>query len=175
MVDAGTTRRRFMVAAIGLSGVAAGTLGPALMRAGFAWAQSGNGADDSTLATMTQLARRLFPHDALNDRTYLEVLDAALTATADDDAFAAILAEAETALDAGQQARFADLDETAQIEALRRHEQAGFFVAIQATVRNGVYTHPEFLRHIDYPGPSFAAGGYLNRGAGEIDWLPEDA
>jgi hypothetical protein len=26
---------------------------------------------------------------------------------------------------------------------------------------------------LGYEGPSFARGGYINRGAGEIDWLPE--
>jgi hypothetical protein len=173
--DTGTTRRRFVVAAIGLTGVATGTLGPAAMRAGLAWAQSGRAVDDSTLDVMTKMARRLFPHEALSDRAYLDVLNAALAAPAEDDSFATILADAEAALDAGQPRRFVDLEATAQIEVLRRHEQADFFLAIQAAVRNGIYTHPEFLSHIGYPGPSFAAGGYLNRGAGEIDWLPEDA
>jgi hypothetical protein len=26
---------------------------------------------------------------------------------------------------------------------------------------------------LGYEGPSFERGGYLNRGAGDIDWLPE--
>ncbi len=48
-----------------------------------------------------------------------------------------------------------------------------FFAAIQWAVKIRVYNHPAIWELLDYEGPSFEQGGYLNRGAGEIDWLPE--
>jgi hypothetical protein len=32
-----------------------------------------------------------------------------------------------------------------------------------------------YWKHVGYPGPSKDFGGYLRRGAGEIDWLGEDS
>ena len=56
---------------------------------------------------------------------------------------------------------------------MRGIETEAFFVAIQATVQFGVYNDPDFWKHVGYPGPSKGFGGYLHRGAGDIDWLPE--
>ena len=51
-------------------------------------------------------------------------------------------------------------------------EQRDFFVAIQMSVQTAFYNHPAVWAHLGYEGPSFDKGGYLNRGAGVIDWLP---
>jgi hypothetical protein len=53
-------------------------------------------------------------------------------------------------------------------------ESKGYFAAIQGAVRAGIYLNPVFWKHIGYPGSSKEYGGYLHRGAGDIDWLPED-
>jgi hypothetical protein len=57
---------------------------------------------------------------------------------------------------------------------MRELDGEGFFAAIQGTIRAGLYLNPVFWDHIDYPGSSTEFGGYLNRGAGDIDWLPEE-
>jgi hypothetical protein len=156
------TRRRFLVAAITFSGVATGAT---ILRASNAWAQSGDGPD----ASMIRLARLMFPHDEVVDEVFAEILDDALGGTAADGSFEATLDVAADALPAG----FIELDEAAQIEALTAVQDEAFFGSVFAAVRLRLYDHPACWRAIGYGGPSFADGGYLHRGAGEIDWLPE--
>jgi len=162
MRDSTISRRRFLVAAITFSGVATGAT---FLRASNAWAQSGDGPD----AAMIRLARLMFPHDGVSDDVFAEILNDALGATAADDSFAATLDAAADALPAD----FMGLDEAAQIEALTAVQGEAFFASVFAAVRIRLYDHPACWRAIGYGGPSFADGGYLHRGAGEIDWLPE--
>ena len=169
MRSADLDRRRFLVAAITLVGAGSGALGPAGLRVGRAWAQ-GTQLDPSTKETMVRMARLLFPHDTIADDVYADVLDQALASAAADASLAETLRQAEVALDA-QRGRFAELDEASQIAALRAVEGNIFFTAIHATVRSRFYNHPVVWQHLGYGGPSYAQGGYLNRGAGEVDWL----
>jgi hypothetical protein len=166
MSNSTTSRRRFLIAAIAFSGVTAGTIGPASLRFASAWAQSG---DASTLDTLVRMARLLLPHDGLADNIYAEVLNAALAATADDKS----LTEAETLLNAQQAGDFMNVDEDAQLSAMRAVENEASFAAVLSVVKTGMYNHPAVWEVINYEGPSYKDGGYLHRGAGEIDWLPE--
>lgn len=167
MLDTPVNRRRLLIAAVAFAGSAEA------LRLGRAWAQNGPAQDEPTQRAMALMARRLYPHDGLPDSVYARVLGDALAATAGDTAFANMLAEAENSLNAQQDADFIDLDEAGQLAALRSVEQAVFFSGIQTAVRLRLYNHPAFWELIGYEGPSWHSGGYLNRGAGEIDWLPE--
>lgn len=167
MADSSITRRRLLVAAIASSGVAGGML------VSRAWAQGGGSLDAESRAALTDLARRLYPHDAIEDSVYSEVLDNALEAAAADSSLADALAQAEAELDSLQPADFIDLDAESQTRALQSIEQAPYFAAIQGAVLAGVYNHPAIWELVGYGGPSWQQGGYLNRGAGEIDWLDE--
>jgi hypothetical protein len=167
MLDTPLTRRRLLITAVAFTGSAEA------LRLGRAWAQNGSAQDEATQRAMAQMARRLYPHDGLTDSVYAQILDDALAATAGDTAFAGMLAEAENSLNAHQNADFIDLDEAGQLAALRSVEQAVFFSGIQTAVRVRLYNHPAFWELIGYEGPSWQSGGYLNRGAGQIDWLPE--
>jgi hypothetical protein len=162
MRDNSLTRRRFLVAAVTFSGVATGA---ALLGASRAWAQGSAGPD----AAMTRLARLMFPHDGVPNEVYADILDDALGATAADGAFADTLDAAAAALPAD----FMALDEAAQVEALRAVQEEAFFGGILFAVRLRLYNHPAVWAVLNYEGPSWQRGGYLNRGAGEIDWLPE--
>ena len=162
MRESTLTRRRFLVAALTFSGVATGT---SILRASKAWAQSGDGPD----AAMLRMARLLFPHDDVSDEVFASILDDALGATAADGAFAATLDAATEALPGA----FTALDEASQVEALNAVQDEAFFGAIFFNVRLRLYNHPAVWAVLNYEGPSWQKGGYLNRGAGEIDWLPE--
>ena len=168
------TRRRFIVAVIALSGVAGSTLRPGLFSVSQAWAESTSSPDDSVRQSMVRMARLLFPHDALSDATYAEVLDQALSDAASSDVFAEHLETAAAALDKQSDGSWRELGVTAQIDAMRSIEAEPYFLAIQNHVRAGIYNGAAFWKHVGYPGPSKGFGGYLNRGAGDIDWLPED-
>jgi hypothetical protein len=155
-------RRRFLVGAIFL-GSSAGAL-----KYVSAWAQGGPGA------TLVRMARHLYPHDALDDAVYAQVLDDALSATAADASLADAFRSAEIELDARSESGFLDLTADEQLATMQAVEDAEFFAAIATAVRIRLYNHPAFWSLIGYEGPSWQRGGYLNRGAGEIDWLPGD-
>jgi len=169
------TRRRFIVSVIALSAAAGSTLRPGLFAVSRAWAESGPALDPSLREAMVRMARLLFPHDALTDTTYAGVLDQALSDTAASEAFASYLDAAAAALDRQSGRSWSALDEAAQIDALRSIESEPYFIAIREQLRLGIYNSRAFWKHVGYPGPSKDFGGYLHRGAGDIDWLPEDA
>lgn len=159
-----TSRRRFLVAAIAFSGVTAGSIGPAALRFAAAWAQSGA---ESTGDTLVRLARLMLPHDGLSDDVYVEVLNVGLAATADD---ASVI---EALLKAQQSEYFIAIDEDAQIVAMRAIEDEGSFAVVLGVLKANLYGNPKVWKVINYEGPSYQDGGYLHRGAGDIDWLPE--
>ncbi len=121
---------------------------------------------------MVRMARLLFPHEAMSDEVYGDVLNSTLAATASDGSFADALDAAEAALNAARSGDWADLNENEQIAVMREVEGEGFFAAIQGAVRGGLYFHPDFWEHIGYPGSAKEFGGYVNRGSDDIDWLP---
>ena len=166
-------KRRFLVACVALSGLAATPLGPAVFRASRAWAQAGGALDPAAREAMVRMARLLYPHDAVADQVYAEVLDQALASAASNPSLHDHLAQAHAALDGHQQTEFMDLDEAAQIAVMQAVEDSDFFRAIQVAVRSEIYRHPRVWEHLGYDGPSWAQGGFLNRGAGNIDWLDD--
>jgi hypothetical protein len=169
------TRRRFIVAAVALSGAAGIALKPGLFPISRAWAESPGQVGVDVRRAMVRMARLLYPHDALADEVYAGILDRALSDIAAGEGFARQLDEAAAALDDRSGGDWQDLDPAAQVRAMREIETQPFFTAIQGAVQYGIYNAPEFWEHVGYPGPSKDFGGYLNRGAGDIDWLPEES
>jgi hypothetical protein len=173
MLDSETSRRKFLIGVIAFTGLAGCAQGPSAGRLSNAFAQPSDQLDQSARDATVRMARLLYPHDAVSDDVYAEVLDQVLTSVANDDAFTEAINAAEETLNAQQAANFIDLDEEAQIVALQAIEQMDFFTTIQAAVRSRLYYHPAVWELLGYEGPSYQQGGYLNRGAGEINWLPE--
>ena len=169
------TRRRFVTAVIALCAGAGSSIESGLFSISRAWAGSGTAVDPAVRDAMVRMARLLYPHDALPDPVYAAVLDQALAEVAGGAAFASQLDEAAAALNAKAEGRWQDLDGAAQIAAMRSVENEAFFTAIQNQVRVGIYMGEAFWKHVGYPGPSKDFGGYLRRGAGEIDWLGEES
>jgi hypothetical protein len=169
MNESTTTRRRFLAAAIAFAGITGGTIGPAALRFGSAWAQTGVARDASTYDAIIRMARLLLPHDALSDDTYADVFNDALTATLGDDLLTAV----EDLLNAQQSTVFMSIDEEAQLAAIRGIENEAAFAGLLAALKTHMYGHPAVWEVLGYEGPSYQNGGYLNRGAGDIDWLPE--
>jgi hypothetical protein len=116
------TRRRFIVSVIALSGTAGAALRPDLFAVSRAWAESASPLDDSLRQAMLRMARLLFPHDALGDDVYAEILDRALSDVASGTEFAEQLEATADALARQPGDSWAELDETGQIEAMRSIE-----------------------------------------------------
>lgn len=171
MANKNATRRRFLVASIACSGLISTGLGTALLRAGSAWAQSAKGSDNE----LSRMARLLFPHNAIADNVYAEVIDDILAAAADDAELAAMLDDAVAALNAAREGDWFEAGEDEQIAAMQAVEGEAFFAAILSNVQARFYNHPQVWELIGYPGSSVEFGGYVDRGFNDIDWLPEDA
>lgn len=157
------TRRSFLTSAAGAAFIVA------LPGCGL---EAGLGENDRR--ALLRMARLLYPHDALADDIYAEVLQPFQSRVADDRAMAAALRAGFEELDraAGRDWRTAPTDD--QIEALQRIEDAAFFETVQGAVRTQLYEHPEVWNLIGYEGSSVEYGGYVHRGFDDIDWLPED-
>ena len=109
----------------------------------------------------------MLPHDGLTDDVYAEVLNEVLAATADDASVT------ESLLNKHQADSFMDIDEEAQLTVMRAIEHENSFATVLSALKTKMYGHPKVWEVIHYAGPSYQDGGYLNRGAGDIDWLPE--
>jgi hypothetical protein len=116
--------------------------------------------------TITAAARTMYPHDGLSDAVYAKV--AAKLAEGDLEVIAAGVAS----LDAGG-TPFVDLDAAGRLEAVRAIEGSTFFELVRSTAVVEVYSDRETWDKLGYEGPSFAQGGYLERGFDDLDWLPE--
>lgn len=173
MNQSNLARRRLVVAIVAFSCAAAIGLEPRWSLLRRARAESPGQPDTGVRAAMLRMARLLYPHDALPDSVYAGVLDRALSDVAAGADFGRQLDQAAAALDARAGRSWQDLDLAAQVAAMRDIETEAFFVAIENAVRAGIYNDPAFWKHIGYAGPSKGFGGYIRRGAGEIDWLPE--
>ena len=164
-----TSRRHFLVAAITVSGLATGTLATSLFRESAAWAKDPG-------KPLTRLARLLFPHGALAESVYDDVVARALAMTAADPAAKDLLPSAEQALNA--QVAGSDwyaADEQAQLAAMKALQDEAFFPAARNLFMFTLYTHEECWKAIGKPGSSREYGGYLERGFDDIDWLPDTA
>jgi hypothetical protein len=165
------TRRRFLMAAIVGSGVAASGLSLTLLGISKAWAQSPDAR--STQAGLARMARLLYPHE-VPDSVYSEVMSSILSAAATDPELKKFMDQAAVELDAATPGGFMAADDEAQLTALRGLEQQPYFAAIQGQVLPRLYNHPVIWQHIGYPGSSVEFGGYKDRGFNDIDWLPAD-
>ena len=122
---------------------------------------------------MIRMARLLYPHDAVPEDVYAEVLDQAVASFAGTPSFVEMLRNADTALNSQGPQRWIELDEKHQIAAMRAIERMDFFATIQVTIQTRLYNHPAVWAVLGYEGPSFEKGGYIDRGAGAIDWPSE--
>ena len=110
MNDEKTTRRRFLVATIAGSSAIASGLGLSLIRASSAWAQAAPSQAADSTRTLAQMARVLYPHSALPDSVYAEVVGGILSTTAADPQMIALLEQAVTELGEVRDTDFFDLD-----------------------------------------------------------------
>jgi hypothetical protein len=115
-------------------------------------------------ATITAVARTMYPHDALPDEVYARVSDVL-----------AGNAEAAPVIDAGLAALegFTDLSPDERLQALRKIEGSEFFELVRSTSVVEIYSDPRTWTAFGYEGPSFDKGGYLHRGFDDLDWLPD--
>jgi hypothetical protein len=125
-------------------------------------AQPGVHADQRT--QLTRMVRVMFPHHRFPDGPYERTADAILAAAAEDPRL-------RTQLDQGLR----DLEALGgpKVEVLRGMATTEFFEAVRANTVTTLYNDPEVWRILGWEGESYGQGGYLERGFGDLDWLPD--
>lgn len=127
--------------------------------------------DTRTAATLTAMARVLYPHDSLDDAFYRRVVD---TVAANADAAGrALLADGAAALDEAGARAFVDLAEKEKLAVLQAIEGTPFFEAMRAATARHLYDDRALWARFGYEGASSHLGGYVERGFDDIDWISE--
>lgn len=118
----------------------------------------------TTVATITAVARTMYPHDALPDEVYARVAAKLAEAT-----------ESQAVIKFGVAglAGFAERSDIERVQALREIEGSEFFELVRSTAVVEIYSDPRTWAAFGYEGPSFDKGGYLHRGFDDLDWLPD--
>ena len=123
-------------------------------------------------ATLVAMARQLFPHDALDDAPYADVVRS--IANEADDERTAFLIEGVELLDSAMETRFVDLPDERKVEVLKEIEGSDFFNDIRGTTVRNLYRNPVVWAQFGYEGPSSHLGGYVKRGFDDATWVPEE-
>lgn len=149
------------------------TLWAGLAVAGFSRARACDPAGSERISdALLRIARRLYPHPALEDAVYLDVLKPLRAEAAADPKIAAAFEKGCAELDAFAGGDWLHADTGSQIAALRSIEDSAFFEKLRNAVRVELYDHPEVWRLLGFEGSSVEHGGYIDRGFDDIDWLP---
>ncbi len=121
---------------------------------------------DTTAGVIAAAAFELFPHEGIPSERYVALASSFIAADADR---AAALAAEFGAAD------FTSGSRAARVERMRAVQGAAAFQALRMHVMMGLYTDLEVTRRFGYEGPSFARGGYLDRGFDDVRWVPDPA
>ncbi|MDE0203749.1 MAG: gluconate 2-dehydrogenase subunit 3 family protein [Rhodospirillaceae bacterium] len=128
--------------------------------------------DKHAQATLTAMARALYPHDFLDDSPYRRVVD--IVAEEGGAARRTLLAEGVAALDAVVGRSFVDLSEKEKVTALYAIEGSQFFEVVRAATARHLYDNRALWPRFGYEGASSHLGGYIERGFDDLDWISED-
>jgi hypothetical protein len=134
---------------------------------------STSAADAASVAAVAQVVRVMFPHSSFPDGPYERCASAIVEAGGEDVRWRAQLEQGLRDLDVVGGAPFASLDPSVALDVLRGMSATEFFQGIRSRVITTLYDDREVWKILGYEGPSFESGGYLHRGFGDLDWLPE--
>ena len=123
--------------------------------------------------TVAALARTLYPHVALPDSVYARVPAKIDEAAREDAAQAKEVAEGVADLDGRRSQPFTQRTAEEQLADAKAIAGSDFFELVRSTAVVEVYSDPDTWKLLGYEGPSFAQGGYIDRGFNDLDWLPD--
>ena len=136
-----------------------------------AWAAEVTHLQPSTMATLIQMARDIYPHDHVGDQYY-----AAAVKGYDAEDKAATVEAGVAGLNAAAQGKgFADYAsigwERDRVDILRAMEDSAFFQTVRGGLVTGLYNQKEVWPLFGYEGESYSHGGYIDRGFNDINWI----
>lgn len=136
-----------------------------------AWATEVKHLKPTTMASLIQMARDIYPHDRIADEFYA----IAVKGYDSEDAAAGVEAGI-AALDAAAQGKghasyLAMGWERDRVDLLRAMEESAFFQQVRGGLVTGLYNQKAVWPLFGYEGSSYEHGGYINRGFNDINWL----
>ena len=167
------SRRDFLAA----SGAAAITIsGTALMNPGEAWGMMVKNLKPTSMRTLIQMARDIYPHDSFGDKIYAEAMKGYDDVAGKDAGTKKLLEDGVALLDSKAKAKhgtsYIDVGwESDRVAILKEIESDAFFQKIRGGLVTGIYNNKAVWTKLGYEGASFPKGGYLDRGFDDISWL----
>ncbi len=142
-----------------------------------AWAEEAKALPPHVLASLTLMARDIYPHDHIADSFYIAAVQPWDDKAAADPAFHALMTGGVARLDSDAQdahgAAYIALPwEEQRVALLQGIEHTPFFKKARSDLVVSLYNQPALWPKLGYEGPSAQLGGYLYRGFDDIDWLP---
>lgn len=136
-----------------------------------AWAMEVDHIMPTTMATLIQMARDIYPHDHVADNFYAAAVKGYDTADK-----AELIEVGIAALDGAAQgqgfASYVDAGwERDRVDILRSMENSPFFQTIRGGLVTGLYNQKDVWPLFGYEGESFSQGGYIDRGFDDINWI----
>ena len=171
MNQASLKRRDFLIGSSTLLASLAvmGTTGVVMAPDG-AWAVSTTVLSSQEAATLIKFARAIYPHKKLKDAIYANVAHSLDDKAAKNDQLKTTLQQGIAQL---QQSKFASLNASKQLAALKDMETTPFFQTVRGECVTGIYNNPEVWKIFGYEGPSAEFGGYIHRGFNDLTWLKD--
>ena len=135
------------------------------------WAMETNSLSPTSMATLIQMARDIYPHDKIGDEYYAKAVKGYDNSDMKGNIEAGI-----ASLDAAAQGRgyanyLAVGWEQERVAILRGMERSPFFQQIRGGLVTGLYNQKEVWPIFGYEGSSFEKGGYINRGFNDVNWI----
>lgn len=122
---------------------------------------------DTDLALLASVAYDLFPFPALDAAMYVRVAERLLQAGNPAVPEGLMLLRAAVA-----DQPWTEVEESRRLAVLGDMQATPFFAAVRAATLEVLYRSPEVFAMVGYGGSAIEQGGYINRGFGDIDWLP---
>lgn len=143
-----------------------------------AQAQAAEALGEAALATLTRMARDVFPHARFDDGLYRSAVAGYGPQMAKDKGLKKLLAEGVASLDAtarklSGKAYGAIAEEAERLKVLQAVESSAFFKKVRGDLVVSLYNQPALWAKLGYQGPSADQGGYLNRGFNDQTWMDQ--
>jgi hypothetical protein len=129
--------------------------------------------EQNVAETVAALARTLYPHDALPDAVYARVSAKLDEAAREDAGQAQVINDGAADLDGRGDQPFVERSAEQRLADAKAIAGSDFFELVRSTAVVEVYSDPQTWSAFGYEGPSFAKGGYIDRGFNDLDWLPD--
>lgn len=150
--------------------VVTGAGGVTLAASNGSWAKEMKALDEAGARVLLRMTRQLYPHDALGDIYYAQVVEAIDAKAAGDPELLRLIKDGVAELDQAMGVPWLELSDGYQVEVLERLETGPFFQTVRGTTVVALYDNPLVWPNFGYQGSSVEHGGYILRGFQDAGW-----